>query len=211
MAAVTAAIIGGAVAVKGMVDQKSAVKKQNSQIKKANAANAAVAEQNVLASEASVRAEALRAQQMELEGLRRRRDIIRQAQGARSLGLARANAQGALAGNASSVQAGQQQVNSTQRADVLANLQNIQIGRGLFAENKAIYEAQAQGATIQTQANNYMTSAQTYANRANSAQALFGAGMNIMGNAQTIGNVASTVRTGAYNLFGNGYTGSVSS
>lgn len=207
MAAITTAVLGLGLSAYGAVKNSQATKKANSQQKKADAANAQVAGQNKLAAEASVRAEALRAQQMELEGMRRRRDIVRQAQGARALGLARATAQGA---EGSSVQAGQQQVNSQQRQDVLSNLQNIMLGRGMFEENKNIYNAQSKGAQIQAQSNQYMSNAQSYMNSASQAQQYTGFGINLMNSAQTINNVGTTVLGGAYNLFGRGYTGSVS-
>lgn len=201
------AAVGIGTSIFGASESNKATKKQNQAIAKANAQQMKVDEQNQKASAASVRAERLRAQQMELEGLRRRRDIIRQAQGARSLGIARANAQGALTTD-SSVQAGTQQLASQQRVDTLANLQNIMIGRGLFKENEAIYKAQAKGATIQTQANQYQSLAAQYGNQAQYGQQLFGAGLSIAQSAPAFGRVASTTFSGAYDLFNpTSYTG----
>lgn len=192
--------VGLGTAVYGASQQRSQIKKSNQATAKANALNAKVAEQQKLAAEASVRAEQQRLQQMELEGIRRRRDIIRQAQGARALGIARANASGANTTD-SSVQAGQQQLANTQRADTLANLQNIQIGRNIYAENQKIYDAQTKGATIQSQANNYLSQAQQYQNAANYSQQIFGAGIQIAQGASTFNNVMQTALSGARDIF----------
>jgi hypothetical protein len=196
-----AAVVGIGTAAYGAYQNDKQTDRANRSIAQSNAAQKKVAEQNKIASQHSVAAEKLRKQQMELEGIRRRRDIIRQAQGARALGIARANASGAALTD-SSVQAGQQQAATSQRADTLANLQNIQIGRNIFKENMEIYKAQAKGATIQTQANQYQSMAQQSMNNAQWGQQLFGAGLNIAQSAPAFGRVATNIASGTYNLFG---------
>lgn len=199
MAAITSAIVGLGTAAYGAYQQKKSTSKANAQIAQANKAQKKIAQANKEASEASVRAEKLREKQMELEGIRRRRDVIRQAQGARALGIARANAANAI--GSSSVQAGQQQTASRERVDILANLQNIMLGRGIFEENRNIYAAQAKGAQLQGQVNQYTSAAQGYTNQASMYQQVFGAGLSIASNAQTIGNVVSTTFQGARDIF----------
>lgn len=206
MAAVTSAILGIGTAAYGAIQSRKATKNANKQVAKANSQQKIVSQANKEASAASLRAEKLREQQMELEGIRRRRDVIRQAQGARALGIARANASNALGG--SSVQAGQQQAASQERVDILANLQNIALGRGVFDANYDIYKAQSKGASAQTSINQYTSAAQGYANQASYYQSVFGAGINLAQNAQTIGNVATNIRSGARDIFAptNNYT-----
>lgn len=204
MAALTSAIVGIGLAGYGAYESNKNTKKANRQISASNKEQKKLSKANQEASAASVRAEALREQQMELEGLRRRRDVIRQAQGARALGLARANAAGAI--GSSSVQAGQQQVASSERLDILANLQNIMLGRGVFEENRNIYAAQAKGAQIQTNINQYQSAAQGYASTAGMYQQVFGAGVSLAQNAQTIGNVTKTAFSGARDIFNPSYT-----
>lgn len=194
--------IGLGASIYGASEQKKSVKKQNREIDKANAKQQEVAKQNKLASQASVNAERARLQQMELEGIRRRRDIQRQAQGARALGIARANSSGASLTD-SSVQAGQQQLAATQRADTLANLQNIMIGRTIYKENAKAYAAQAKGAQFQTQANNYLSQAQQISNSSQYQQQIFGAGIQLAGNAQTFGRVAENTFSGVRDIFSN--------
>lgn len=202
MAAVTSAIIGAAglgVAGYGAYKSNQATKKANQQTSKANAEQKKLAKVQQEASDASVRAEALREQQMELEGIRRRRDVIRQAQGARALGIARSNAAGAM-GSSGQV-GGQQQVASQERMDVLANLQNIMLGRGIFEENRNIYAAQAKGSSIQTQVNQYASAASQYGAQANYYQSVFGAGLNLAQSGPTFSNVYTTMTQGARDVF----------
>lgn len=212
MAAITSAIVGAAglgLSAYGMNKERSSVKAQNKEIAKSNAAQAKVAKASKDASAASLAAEKVRLQQMELEGIRRRRDIMRQAQAARSLGLARANAQGALSAGTSSAVAGQQQMASLERADTLANNQNISIGRQIFAENKKIYDAQARGAQYQSQSNLALANAQAYGNQSSYASRLFGAGMNIAGSAVAAGNVAETMFGRASGMFADPWAATV--
>jgi hypothetical protein len=189
-AAATAVGIG--TSIYGASQQRKQIKQSNRATAEANRLQKEVSKEQQKAAAASQRAEGFRKQQMELEGIRRRRDIIRQAQGARALGIARANAGGAAMTD-SSVIAGQQQAASQQRADTLANLQNIQIGRNIYAENKKITEAQGKGATIQTQANDYMSQAAQRQNQAAYSQQIFGAGIQLAQNAPTLSRVAQGV------------------
>jgi hypothetical protein len=185
------AAIGLGTAIYGASQQAKNVKKANKAAESANKQQKLVQEQTQIASEASIRAEQLRERQMELEGLRRRRDILRSAQAARSLGLAAAIAQGVDPGS-SSVQAGQQSARSRQTVDLLANIQNIEIGRGVFEENRKITQAQAKGAQYQTNANIFQSQQQSYLNKAGTGQQLVGFGLNLVSAAPTIGRVATT-------------------
>jgi hypothetical protein len=189
--ATVAAIAGLGAAAYGASQQSKSVKKANKAAKKANAQQQLVQEQTQIASEASIRAEALREKQMELEGIRRRRDIIRMAQASQSLSVARSVAQGAQ--QSSSARAGRNQISSQARVDTLANTQNIMIGRGIFEENRNITQAQAQGAQFQSNANIFSSQQQQYMNQASYGQQLVGFGLGIAQNAVTAGNVATTI------------------
>lgn len=187
--AISAAIGLGTAAV-GYVNQSKQVKKANKATKAANAAQMDVQAASEDAAAASQAAERLREQQMELEGIRRRRDIIRAAQGAAAVSRARSVAQGAQ--DSSSARAGVQR-NATQgRIDALANLQNIEIGRGVFEQNRLITDANTRGAQAQTVANISMSQANTAQNYASYYGNLATTGLNIAQNAVTIGNVAET-------------------
>lgn len=186
-----AAAVGLGTAIYGASQQAKNVKKANKAAASANEQQQLVQEQTQIASEASIRAEALREKQMELEGLRRRRDVIRMAQGAAALSTARAVGQG-VSTTDSAVRGGRQQVASQGRVDVLANLQNIMIGRGVFEENRNITQAQAQGAQFQTNANVFQSQQQSYMNQAGTGQQLVGFGLNLVSAAPTIGRVATT-------------------
>jgi hypothetical protein len=96
------------------------------------------------ASRAQDRMEKLRKTQMELEGNRQRRQIIRQAVVARSEALSNATAQGASAG--SGLQGGYAQIGGESGSAVAAVEQNRQLGRQMFDANAALSKAQ----TIQT-------------------------------------------------------------
>lgn len=191
--------LGVGSAVFGASQQKKAIKKSNKATAAANAQQKKVQQQTQIASEASIRAEALREKQMELEGVRGRRNTIRAAQGARALGLARAVGQGVGTGD-SGVRSGQQSVRSQERVDLLANLQNIDIGRGIFAENRAITQAQAKGAQFQTAANIFASQAQTSLNSAQTGQQIFGFGLNLATNATSIGNTLQSTIYGRNNV-----------
>lgn len=196
--ATVAAVVGLGTAAYGAVKQNQQVKKANRQAQAANLQSIQVQKESVKAAQASQRAEALRLKQMRVEGIRRRRDIMRQAQAARSVGIARAIAQGGL--DSTSAQAGQNAASTNQRIDVLANLQNIMIGEGIFAENKKITEANTRGANFQTVANTYNAASQQSRNNAEGAQQWVGLGLNLLNNAGTIGRVGGN----AYDtLFGN--------
>lgn len=133
--------------------------------------------------------------------MRRQRQIQREAQNAKSLGVARAVSGGVNIGADSSVVSSAQQIASRERVDMLANFQNIMIGRGVFAENKKITEAQARGSAIQTTANNYSMAAQSYSNQAQQGQQLFGAGVSILQNFDTINRVGTQITSSARDLF----------
>lgn len=201
MAGITSAVLGVGTAIAGAVGSKKATKK-------ANRANAAAAEQQrlaheqtVFASEASIRAEALRERQMELEGIRRRRDIIRQTQSAEAQGIAAAISQGVSIGS-SSVQAGRQQAASRERVDILSNLQNIMIGAGIFEENREITRRQTKAAEFTSGANINMSQAQTHMNQAGMFQNMMGFGLNLAQSGPQINSVFQSSFGGA-GLFGN--------
>lgn len=190
MFAAVTAVAGLATAAYGASQQAKNVKKANSAAAKANAESKKVQEQTQVASEASIRAELLREKQMELEGIRRRRDIIRMSQAQQSLSAARAVAQGVQ--QSSSARTGKSQIGTQERVDVLSNMQNIMIGRGIFEENRNITAAQAQGAQYQSNANIFSSQQQGYMNQASVGQQYMGFGLGLMQNAVTVGNVATT-------------------
>lgn len=98
------------------------------------------------ASAASRQAEALRQQQMELDNRRRMTQLIRTAAAARAQAVSGSVARG-LSTTDSSVMGGESSIQSQAGANILAQAQNINIGRGLFAANAAYSEAKSDAQT----------------------------------------------------------------
>jgi hypothetical protein len=84
-------------------------------------------------------AEAERKKQMNLEAMRRRREIIRQALAARSMALATATNQGASGGSALGGAYGQ--ISGREGTSILGVNQNQEIGNNLFGINQSILGA----------------------------------------------------------------------
>jgi hypothetical protein len=123
---ITAGIGIGITAI-GMIGQSRAKKKY--------------AKYSQMASQASIDAERLRERQMELEGLRRQREIIRQMQAAQSMSVATTAAAGAQYGSALPGALGQSRAQGNrQQNDVF---QNLEIGRALFDANERKLQAEA--------------------------------------------------------------------
>jgi hypothetical protein len=103
------------------------------------------------ASKASEEAEKLRKQQMELDALRTRRNIMRDAARTRAMSLAVANAQGAKDG--SGFFGALAQVTGEEARQKLGLAQNLEIGRGIFSFNLASSTALRQAAKLRTKEN----------------------------------------------------------
>jgi len=83
------------------------------------------------------KAERLRERQMNLQAQRERRDTIRQAMAARATALATATSQGASAAGSSALGGAYGQIQGEANRQTLAINQNQQIGKGIFAANRA--------------------------------------------------------------------------
>lgn len=79
---------------------------------------------------------------MNLDALRRKRQVIREAQLARSQALANATAQGAQEG--SGLQGGLAQVESQKNDSILGIDQNLELGTEIFKQNKIQRQGQSQ-------------------------------------------------------------------
>lgn len=83
---------------------------------------------------ASKKAEKARQRMMQLEAMRKRREIIREAVVARSVALSNATSQGASGG--SGLQGGIAQITSQQNRNTLASFQDETLGNQVFKANK---------------------------------------------------------------------------
>ena len=123
-------------------------------------------------TQADIRAENAREKQMELENKRKQRDILRNAQVARANALAKTSSQGAAADGSSALPGVYGQIQTSAGQQILAQAENTQIGRELFAAARDKAKAQGQAATY---------------------QAISGLGQSISGNSQSIAQVGSTL------------------
>jgi hypothetical protein len=103
------------------------------------------------ASKASEEAEKLRKQQMELDAMRTRRNIMRDAARTRAMSLAVANAQGAKDG--SGFFGALAQITGEEARLKLGLGQNLEIGRGIFSFNMAASTALRKAAKLRTKEN----------------------------------------------------------
>lgn len=166
MAAITTAILAtAAVAGVGMSAYGTI---QSSKAAKANAA----AQQQMIQQEQQ--AEALRRQAMELDARRRQLEVVRQQQRARSMGLAAANAQGAMFG--SGLQGGYGQIAGQSGVNMLGIQQNLGLGQQMFDVNAQISQSKIAMAQAQSQASQ--------------AAGLTSLGGSIISALPTIGNIA---------------------
>lgn len=89
---------------------------------------------------AQKKAEKLREQQMNLQAMRERRDVIRNSILARSTALATTTAQGASAPGSSALGGAYGQIGGEANRQTLAINQNQSIGAGIFAANRQYYQ-----------------------------------------------------------------------
>lgn len=94
-------------------------------------------------SQAEQRAESLRQQQMQLESIRRERDIMRQAQAARAQSISQAVNDGVSATGSSILPGLQGQIASQESRSVTATEENLAIGNATFAANADASRARA--------------------------------------------------------------------
>jgi hypothetical protein len=132
------------------------------------------------ASKASKEAEALRKQQKELYTKRRMNALMRQAAQARAQSIAAATSRGATF--SSVAQGGVASIQSQAGANILAESENIGIGRSLFDINAQYSEAKAE-ANMYGQVSDF--------------------GKSLFSNSQAIGQIGSTVVGGQSGAIGN--------
>ena len=133
------AVAGFATSAYGMSKQQSAQKEQ------------ARAQQEGIA--AQQRAEASRKQAMELDAMRRRREIVRQNVKARSMALSTATSQGASGG--SGLQGGLAGIEGQTNTNLLGVNQNEAIGADIFSANQAKFGADSRGVAAASKAATY--------------------------------------------------------
>jgi len=93
---------------------------------------------------AQKKAEKLRERQMNLQAMRERREVIRQATLARSTALATATSQGAAAPGSSGLGGAYGQISGEAGRQKVAINQNQQIGQGIFAANRQYFQGSTQ-------------------------------------------------------------------
>jgi len=94
--------------------------------------------------EAQKKAEKLRERQMNLQAMRERREVIRQATLARSTALATATSQGAAAPGSSGLGGAYGQIAGEANRQKVSINQNEQIGSGIFAANRQYFQGSQQ-------------------------------------------------------------------
>src|SRR3990167_1938087 len=99
--------------------------------------------------QAQQRAEDARKKQMELDAIRRSREVIRQQQRARAAAITNATSQGAQFG--SGIPGGYGQIGGQTGVNLLGIGQNLQIGRDIFAANADLSAARMRMADAQGQ------------------------------------------------------------
>lgn len=90
-------------------------------------------------AKASAKAEKLRSRMMQLEAMRKRRELIREGVVARAQATSNAVAQGA--GEGSGLKGGIAQITNQQNRNVLASRQDEALGKGVFKANAAYAKA----------------------------------------------------------------------
>jgi len=93
---------------------------------------------------AQQKAERLREQQMNLQAMRERRDVIRQSILARSTALATTTAQGAAHQGSSALGGAYGQISGDKNRQTVAINQNQEIGQGIFAANRDYFKGTKQ-------------------------------------------------------------------
>lgn len=90
-------------------------------------------------AKASAKAEKARQRMMQLEALRKRRELVRESVVARATATSNASAQGA--GEGTGLKGGIAQITSQQNRNILASHQDEALGNKVFAANKAYAKA----------------------------------------------------------------------
>lgn len=90
-------------------------------------------------AKASAKAEKLRERMMQLEAMRKRRELVREGVVARATATSNASAQGASEGSA--LQGGIAQITNQQNRNVQASFQDEKLGKGVFSANRAYAKA----------------------------------------------------------------------
>lgn len=156
MVAATIAAIGAVTAGAGLA---MSVRGAN----KAEKANKAIASENAKLSKEvtaiSIKQEALRKQQLEMEALNAKRQVIRNAQLARATSLARASAQGGM--TSTSYMGAQAQITSQAADQQNTIFENLTRGRTQFSLNEDLLKAQNASAQKTGQFNSQLASAST--------------------------------------------------
>lgn len=181
--------IVGIVSAAGLFTQYQGLRKAEEAGRAQNAAYAGQAEASRKASEASKAAEVAREQQMRLDASRSRRQAIRTAQLDRAQSVVRQSAAGAgaITGQRSSVYGGAEgQRTAALGRTNLGIYQNEQIGSDIFAANRRVYDAQAQGAAFGSAANQAGAAL-------NQAQGLSSLGQSLVNIAPAAGRIGSSL------------------
>ena len=184
------AAVGLATSIVGMSKAKKAKKAQARAVAEQNAALGEVAAASRAASEASMRAEMARKEQMNLDANRAKRETIRQSMIARATSLTRSYGQGA--GESSGARGAEAQITGVLGYGLTGIRQNQALGNQIFQANYDVFEANARGADAQTRANQAANRAGTAQSNVNFGQSLFSTGLSIMGSADRAGRVIST-------------------
>lgn len=119
---------------------------------------------------ASIRAENARERQMELEGIRSQREVMRRSMVARSMANVNAASKGAMSG--SGLQGGYGQISNAGSRQINEIQQNLSVGRDIFSANRDLARAQEKTAE---------------------GKALYGLGMDIFKSAEPIAKVGTSL------------------
>ena len=90
-------------------------------------------------AKASAKAESLRERMMQLEAMRKRRELVREGVVARAQATSNATAQGA--GEGSGLKGGIAQITAQQNRNTLASTQDEELGHGVFSANRKYAKA----------------------------------------------------------------------
>lgn len=164
-----AAFTTAAIAVAGIGVSAYGVSKQQKAIKQQQAAQ----EESIRIQQET---EQLRQRQMNLDAMRKQREIVRAGISARGLALATATAQGAARG--SGLQGGYGQISGRTNVNMLGVSQNQEIGNAMFSNNRDLLSSYRASAAAQS-------------------SAALGAGLTSLGG-QITANAGSISRVGTY-------------
>jgi hypothetical protein len=204
-----AQIIGGSQQSEAASKQAALAKKQAQQQKKAAAKQNEIIKQKIIpllkeqgkleekASDASARAEALRAKQMELDATRTQRQVVRNAIMARAQSTSAAANQGALA--STGFFGSLSQITSESNRQLGGIFQNLSIGRGIFEENAAMAEFLTDAAKARTKVNVRQAKLGTISNSSAATSSQYNAKIQAAGvnNGAMWSNIGSTLVSSA--------------